>query len=78
MLPGSCSGIGITVQVDAQEIGDKGDPTELIAARMAAAEHGCLAIKVRGPGHLESLCSQQGFPEETERFSQDYNYNIDT
>lgn len=31
--------------VDAQEIGDKGDPTELIAARMAAAEHGCLAIK---------------------------------
>ena len=34
------------MQVDAQEIGDKGDPTELIAARMAAAEHGCLAIKV--------------------------------
>ena len=40
-----------TVQVDAQEIGDKGDPTELIAARMAAAEHGCLAIKVCGSGH---------------------------
>ena len=32
-------------QVDAQEIADKGDPTELIAARMVAAEHGCLAIK---------------------------------
>ena len=31
--------------VDGQEIGDKGDPTELIAARMVAAEHGCLAIK---------------------------------
>ena len=43
------------MQVDAQEIGDKGDPTELIAARMAAAEHGCLAIKVRGLGHLDSF-----------------------
>ncbi|CAK9028484.1 ESX-1 secretion system protein EccA1 (ESX conserved component A1) (Type VII secretion system protein EccA1) (T7SS protein EccA1) [Durusdinium trenchii] len=31
--------------VDGQEIADKGDPTELIAARLVAAEHGCLAIK---------------------------------
>ncbi|CAE7223281.1 spoVK [Symbiodinium microadriaticum] len=33
------------VWVESQELADKGDPSEIISARLAAAEHGCLAIK---------------------------------
>lgn len=33
------------VWVDSQEIAEKGDVSELLNARMAAAEHGCLAVK---------------------------------
>ena len=41
----SNTGGGGGPEVDAQELVDKGDPTDIIAGRIAAAEHGCLAIK---------------------------------